>query len=81
MSTAFGAVGILLLLFGLVVVASFVLWIWALVDALGNPDSAYAATGQSKILWVLVIVFLHALGALLYLAIARPQLRRRSPAY
>jgi hypothetical protein len=31
---------------------------------------------QNKVLWVVLIVFLHALGSLLYVRIARPRLRQ-----
>jgi hypothetical protein len=58
--------------FGLVALGLFILWIWALVDALSVRDDSMYRTG-SKLLWVLVIVFLHVIGAVLYLAIGRPR--------
>jgi hypothetical protein len=46
-----------------------VFWIWALVDcATKEPNE-----GNTKIVWVLVIVFTHLLGALLYVLIRRPE--------
>jgi hypothetical protein len=51
-----------------------VLWIWGLVDALRISDNRWATAGQSKLIWVLVIVFLGVLGAILYAVIARPAL-------
>jgi len=64
--------GALMCLFvGLGIVAT-AFWIWMLVDALMNEP-----TTNEKILWVLVIVFLHVLGALIYFFIRR-QGRRRS---
>jgi len=41
---------------------AFVFWIWMLIDAIKNPS----LDGTQRIVWVLVIVFLHALGALIY---------------
>lgn len=67
--------GIFLLVF-VIAIGSFVLWITALVDALRVDDRVWQAAGQSKILWVLLIVFLHLIGAILYFAIAKPALRR-----
>jgi hypothetical protein len=54
-----------------------VIWLWALVDALRISDERWAAAGQSKLIWVLVIVLLGVLGALLYALIARPALAAR----
>lgn len=48
----------------------------SLVDALRFDDRRWVAAGQSKILWVLLIVFLGVLGSLLYLVMARPQVAR-----
>ena len=58
-----GILGGLSLLFALVFGALvFVFWIWMLVDAIKNPR----LNGTERIVWVLVIVFLHFLGALIY---------------
>ena len=59
--------GILGLFALLVVTALFVFWIWMLVDCIKNPR----LSDTEKIVWVLVIVFLHALGALIYLLAGR----------
>jgi Phospholipase_D-nuclease N-terminal len=56
-----------------VCLALFAFWIWMLVSAIQNPG----LTEGEKIGWVLAIVFLHALGALLYLLIGHP--KRHSP--
>jgi hypothetical protein len=50
-------------------------WLVMLVQALRTPDSVWAAADQSKILYVLLMIFLGWLGALLYVVIARPKLR------
>ena len=64
--------GIVLLL---VWFALTVWWLVMLVQALRTPDSVWAAADQSKILYVLLMIFLGWLGALLYVVIARPRLR------
>ena len=62
MALLFGCVGI-------VVLGLLAFWIWALVDCLTKePD-----TGNNKIIWVLVIIFAHWLGALIYFFARRPQ--------
>jgi ATP-dependent Zn protease len=63
----------LFLLFPLIIltisIASTILWIWALVDCAINETDE----GNNKLVWVLIIVFANAIGALLYLLIRRPE--------
>jgi Phospholipase_D-nuclease N-terminal len=60
-------------LFGLVLLAlvalGFVFWIWMLIHAITNNG----LTGSEKIVWVLVVLFLHDLGALIYFFVGRPK--------
>jgi heme/copper-type cytochrome/quinol oxidase subunit 2 len=49
-----------------IVLLTTVFWIWMLVSAIQNKG----LTDTEKICWVLAIIFLHVLGALLYLVIA-----------
>jgi hypothetical protein len=46
----------------LVAVLIFVFWIWMLVDCLTNES----LQGTDKLIWVLVILLAHAVGALIY---------------
>ncbi len=48
-------------------VAALVTWVWALVDALTRPSEDWEKTGQSQILWVIVLLLLNVLGAIAYL--------------
>ena len=57
----FGIIG--LILFAL----ASIFWLWMLVDAITNT----ALNGTEKIIWVLVVLFLHLVGALLYFFVAR----------
>jgi Phospholipase_D-nuclease N-terminal len=45
----------------------FIFWIWMLIDCIKNDR----LSSTEKIVWVLVIVFLHAMGALIYLLAGR----------
>jgi hypothetical protein len=55
-----------LILLGL---ALCVFWIWMLVSAILNKG----LNGTEKVIWVLVIIFLHFLGAFLYLLLGHPK--------
>jgi hypothetical protein len=55
-------VGLATLFFVLLGILAFVFWIWMLVDCIRN----HRLTSTQKIVWVLVILFLHDLGALIY---------------
>ena len=51
------------------VVLAFIFWILMLVNAITNSR----LNGTEKIVWVLVIIFLHFLGALIYFLVGRRQ--------
>lgn len=44
-------------------------WIWMIIDCAVNETNE----GNTKIVWILIIIFTHGLGALLYFLIRRPQ--------
>ncbi len=46
-----------------------VLWIWMLVDCATKETDQ----GNTKIVWILIIILTHWLGALIYLLVRRPQ--------
>jgi len=46
-----------------------VFWIWMLIHAITNKG----LTDVEKIVWVLVVLFLHFLGALIYFFVGRPK--------
>lgn len=50
-------------------VAGFAFWIWMIVDCATNEPSE----GNDKIIWLLVIIFTHLIGALIYFLVRRPQ--------
>jgi hypothetical protein len=56
-------------LFGCIGLFGTVLWIWMLIDCATKETDQ----GNTKLIWILIIVFTHVLGALLYLLIRRPQ--------
>jgi hypothetical protein len=49
--------------------------VWGIIDAAVRPDSAWAAAGQSKVVWVLVQIFLSILGTAVYFVAIRPKLK------
>lgn len=66
-SSALALLGFLIA--GVIGIAVFAFWIWMLIHAITNKT---LDTGQ-RIVWVLVILFLHALGALIYFLVGRPK--------
>jgi hypothetical protein len=61
-------IGLLFLLFWIALgLLACVFWIWMLIDCLTNGG----LNGTEKIVWVLVIIFLHFLGALIYFFVGR----------
>jgi len=63
------SMGVLVLPMLAVIALGFVFWVWTLVDCIRRePD-----TGNDRIIWVLVILLLHFLGALVYVLARRPQ--------
>jgi len=50
-------------------VAGTILWIWTLIDCATKEPSE----GNDKIIWILVIIFTHWVGSLIYLLVRRPQ--------
>ena len=61
------------IVFLLFVAAAIAFWVWMLVDCLKNNG----LVGNEKIIWVLVLVFTHFLGAIIYFFLGRP---KRAPA-
>lgn len=56
-----GIVGIL------IAAVTSIFWLWMLIDSITNT----ALNGTEKLIWVLVILFTHVLGAILYFLLAR----------
>ena len=60
---AWGLLGLLLMLFMVLVpVFAVVLWVWMLVDFIQRKFKDKA----DKVVWIVVIVFTHVIGALIY---------------
>jgi hypothetical protein len=54
---------------GAVAIAGTVLWIWMLIECLTKEGDEH----NNRLIWTLVIVFTHAIGAIIYLLVRRPQ--------
>lgn len=62
--------GLLFFLFFIVVGAGgTIFWVWMLIDCATKEPSE----GSDKIVWLLVILFTHLIGALIYFFVRRPQ--------
>ncbi len=62
----FAGLGIFAIVF---LIAASIFWLWMLIDALANPR----LQPIEKLVWVLVIFFLHFIGALVYFVVGRQQ--------
>ncbi len=65
--TVVGFLGLLFL--GTIALGAFIFWIWMLVHAITNKG----LSDTEKIVWVLVIIFVHFIGALIYFFVGRPK--------
>jgi hypothetical protein len=50
-------------------VGGTILWIWMIVDCATKEKSE----GNDKLIWILIIVLTHWIGALIYLLVRRPR--------
>ena len=64
----FGGFAALVIVFWVLAIAASIFWLWMLIDALTNEP-----TTNDKILWFLVIFFLHFIGALVYFFVRRSE--------
>jgi len=54
---------------GLLIFPLTALWIWALVDCVRKETD----TGNTKLIWILIIAILNIIGAILYFGVRRPE--------
>ena len=54
---------------GLIAILGSIFWIWMIVDCATNEPSG----NSDKIVWLLVIIFLHFVGSLIYFLVRRPE--------
>ncbi|MBD1919355.1 PLDc N-terminal domain-containing protein [Leptolyngbya sp. FACHB-60] len=58
---------------GFFALLGFLFWLWVLIDCATHESS----DGNTKIVWVLIILFANGIGALIYFFFRRPQRRRK----
>ncbi|MBM4019284.1 MAG: PLDc_N domain-containing protein [Planctomycetes bacterium] len=59
----------ILAIIGIIGLAAFAFWLWMLIDAISRAPSA----GNTKLIWILVIVLTGIIGALIYFFVQRPK--------
>ena len=67
MDSLIGGFILLILLIVIIILLMFVFWIWMLIDCLKRKFSS----DTEKIVWVLVIIFLGAIGAAVYFFVVK----------
>jgi hypothetical protein len=60
---------IMLLIFLVLGVGGTILWIWMIMDCATEEQSG----GNARLIWLLIIVLTHCIGALIYLLVRRPK--------
>ncbi|HEY7120609.1 MAG TPA: PLDc N-terminal domain-containing protein [Tepidisphaeraceae bacterium] len=66
------AAGGLILFFWILAILASIFWIWMLIDVLVSDMPPV-----DKLLWFLVVCFLHLLGAIIYYIVKRPSVHPR----
>jgi hypothetical protein len=69
MSSIFAISGLFIVGAAVLGLLAMVFWIWMLIEAATKEPSQ----GNDKIIWILIIIFTHLLGALIYFFVRRPQ--------
>jgi len=69
MAAGFGLVALCTLLSFGIVIALFIFWILVLVEIATKETDV----NNNKLIWLLIVIFTHALGALIYVIVRRPQ--------
>jgi hypothetical protein len=69
MSGALGMADLFLLLVALFGLVASIFWVWMIIDCATKEP----AQGNDKLVWILIIVFTHWIGALIYYLVRRPQ--------
>ncbi len=59
----------LIIIASLIGIAASVLWIWMLIEVLTKETDE----GNTRLIWALVIIFTHWLGAIIYLLVRREE--------
>jgi hypothetical protein len=72
-----GEIIVLALVLGVLALGAgfFVFWVWMLIDSIRNES----LSSNERIVWVLVIVLTHFLGALIYFIVSRTRLTNAPP--
>jgi hypothetical protein len=64
------SVGILFLLLALLIIlAGSIFWVWMLVECATKESNS----GNDKVVWIIIILFAHFVGALIYFFARRPR--------
>ena len=69
MSGSFGIGELFIVLFAVVALGASVFWVFMIIECATKEP----AEGNDKLVWILIIVFTHWIGALVYYFVRRPQ--------
>ena len=66
---SFVTVGIPCVLFPVIAIAGTAFWVWMIIDCATHEPNE----GNNKIVWIVIILLTHVIGALIYFLVRRPQ--------
>ncbi|HZR43278.1 MAG TPA: PLD nuclease N-terminal domain-containing protein [Ktedonobacteraceae bacterium] len=66
---AFSVFSILMCSIGIIAILGSIFWVWMIVDCANNEPTG----SNDKIVWLLVIILVHFVGALVYYFVRRPE--------
>ena len=69
MSGSLGLGEVFFLLIGLIGILASIFWVWMIIDCATKESPQ----GNDKLVWILIIVFMHWIGSLIYYFVRRPQ--------
>jgi magnesium-transporting ATPase (P-type) len=69
----------ILAVFVLIGLVAFVFWVWGIVDAAKRPEAEWARIGQSKALWLVLMVIVGIPATLVYVFWPRRKFKALAP--
>ncbi|MBV9689397.1 MAG: PLDc_N domain-containing protein [Ktedonobacteraceae bacterium] len=69
MLPGFHGLDLIFIFFFVIAILGTIFWIWMLIDCATKEP----AEGSNKIVWILIILFTHFIGALIYYIVRRPE--------
>lgn len=74
-AAAAAGIGISLVAFLVPLIIVIAMLVWVIVDSKKFPEAAWQASGQSRVLWIVLTFFFSWIGLLIYALAIRPKVK------